>query len=341
MSKILNDKNTKNEFMAEYKKQLEEIKELRDQLANPQEQVAAKKAAETLDTAKNVVNGDITSVVTSLQEQVVSALAALTSKVETGSEQLVSLESAIDLKKVELQELFDIEATAYSLTALVNTEKTLKIQYGLDKKEREAELQSTIKELNEQINSLKDTLSIKLREIDSQVRESRSRAIAELDYELSRKKQVDNDNWADEKKEREAILAQKEKETELRIATVETRESKMEELEAKVKEIPTLVEEAKTKAYDEGKKKAGTEYAFEKRAIEANARSEKAILESKVEMLEDTVDRQNEEIRRLNSDLKDAYAKINDTARATVEAQANARMVNSLESIARDNKSQK
>jgi predicted ATP-binding protein involved in virulence len=134
MSKILNDKNTKNEFMAEYKKQLEEIKELRDQLANPQEQVAAKKAAETLDTAKNVVNGDITSVVTSLQEQVVSALAALTSKVETGSEQLVSLESAIDLKKVELQELFDIEATAYSLTALVNTEKTLKIQYGLDKK---------------------------------------------------------------------------------------------------------------------------------------------------------------------------------------------------------------
>jgi uncharacterized FlaG/YvyC family protein len=115
----------------------------------------------------------------------------------------------------------------------------------------------------------------------------------------------------------------------------------MEELEAKVKEIPTLVEEAKTKAYDEGKKKAGTEYAFEKRAIEANARSEKAILESKVEMLEDTVDRQNEEIRRLNSDLKDAYAKINDTARATVEAQANARMVNSLESIARDKNNQK
>jgi hypothetical protein len=338
MSEKLNKNNTKTEFMEEYAKQLKIIEELKQQLANPQEIVKSKQITETLTAANNVANSDTASIVNSLKEQISGMLTDLTSKIETGSEQLTSLEDAIQIKKKELQELFDIEVKAYSLSALENTEKTVKHQYEITKKERETELNTIVNELNNEISNLKNLLNDKLNEIDEEIQIEKQKAIKELEYELKRKKQVDNDNWFDEKKQRESELAEKEKEVNLRLEEVEKREEKVEELESKVAEISSLIEEAKKEAYDEGKKKAAIEYGFEKRAIQSQAASEKSIVDNKVEMLEATVNKQSIEIERLNADLKDAYNKIQETAKATVEAQANAKMVTSLEAIARDNK---
>ena len=336
MAKKLTESNTKKEFVAAYNAQIVEIEEVKKALSNPADEVAEKNKTEVLETANNLINSNLPDTIKDLQEKVAVLLGSVVEQVSTGSDELKSLNESIKIKKEELQNLFDIEAKAYSLTALINAEKQCQIEHDANMIARRKELNDMVADLNSQINSTKDMLDIKLKEIDKQVLEAKNKVEKELEYDLERKKKVDNDNWEDEKKQREAELSAKENDLAERIAAVEAREQKVEELEEKVNSIPTLIEEAKKTAYDEGKAKAEKAAQYKTKAIEDQCKSEKSILENKIEMLTERLEAADKEIVQYKQDLKDAYDKINETAKATVEAGANKALLARVESSLKD-----
>lgn len=334
--KLSESSNTKKEFVAAYNAQLAEIEELKKALSNPQEVVAEKKKIQTLETAEKLISSNLPETAKNLQEQIGQLLGTLVEQVSTGSEELKSLNESIKIKKEELKDLFDIESKAYSLTALINAEKQTEIDHANNVDARRKELNEMLAELNGKINSAKDMLDEKLKEIDKQVLVAKEKAVAELEYDLERKKKVDNDSWEDEKKEREAKLAEKEKQLNERVKAVTEREQKVNELEEKVNSIPTLIAEAKQEAYEDGKAKAEKAKSYEVKAIKDQFTSEKKILENKIEMLEERLNAANAEITQSKQDLKDAYEKMNETAKATVEAGANKALLSKLESSLKD-----
>ncbi len=339
MAKKLNENsNTKKEFVAAYNEQLVQIEELKKALADPKDALLAKQNAATLETAEKIVNSNMAETVKTLQTQVETLLGSLVGQVSTGSEELKALNESIDLKKAELKELFDIETKAYSLTALINAEKQCQIEHDANMDARKTELNEMVAELNGRINSLKDELDNRLAEMDRQVLKARENAMNELDYEMARKKVVDNDLWDDEKKIRENNLAETEAELKRRVDAVTVREDKMGDLENKVAEIPTLIEEAKKEAYEDGKSKAETAEGYKIRAIEAKHKSEVEILNNKVEMLTERLEESNKQLEQAKADLKDAYDKINSTAKATVEASGNKAILSQIEASLNKNK---
>lgn len=337
MSK-LTDKNTKKEFMDKYNEQVEIIKNLQAQLADPKQIVNQQRAATVMATANSLVNSDIASVTSTLHEELSKAISDLVSKVSKGSEELISLDETIKIKKDQLKELFDIEATAYSITALLNTEKTLIAEHEKAKKERTTELEAQVKGLQDQIDSLTDLLNEKLNELVQEVEEERVKKETEWKYDFDRKKKKEQDDWNDKLAQEEKKLKEKQYELETRELEVAKREDNIEEYEAKIAAIPSLVDKAESAGFAKATNAAKSERNNEIATLTAKHNSEVAILENKVQMLEERIASYVTENSELKSDLKSAYAQVQSTAQSAVEAQANAnaRLISGVEGISKE-----
>ncbi len=334
--KIVTENNTKKEILSAYSEALELLKASEGIIVDPAKEMSMKKAGETLTKATETVGLNVEDQIAKLQKSVASILGNLANSFTEEIKTFNDLQEAIALKESELKELFDIEKEAFALTALVNANRETKDKFKAAFDEDKARMQAELDQLKADLKAEKAAHLNETYLQDEEVKRKRARDQEEYTYDFARKKQLDDNDWEDEKKVREKQLSELESEVKTRLELVTTREETIDDLKAKVEEIPQLVDAARKAGEAEGEKKAGTSFGFEKRAIESKTTSEKTILENKVAMLEAQLNKANDELTRLNEDLKTAYSKIQETATAAIESQANSRMVNSLEALVKD-----
>lgn len=238
---------------------------------------------------------------------------------------------AVEMKKVELNDLYGIEAEANSIVALINThkdkEQELKEKYKILTDEAIANFEIAKAKIRDEIEALnirkEDILASTEQEHKALMKEfekKRARDEEEYEYNLRRNRKVANDKWEDEKNSREKELAEKEAEMRKVEAELAAREEKMEELEMKVSQISELVEAAREEGIKKGKADEQKSNAFEVRAINQKNEYEQQSLKDRIARLEDDLSATRAKNETLQEKLDEAYKQMRDLASETVKS---------------------
>ena len=312
-------KSTKAEIMEAYKAAVEKIDTRDRMIDDPAKEAAKAKKVEVIESADKTAKEDI------FNPEIIKKYNDLT--------------EAIEIKQLELDELYGIETKANAMAAMINAykEKNEELKEAQAAKEAEIEaelgekkdtLKAEIEALKQQKQEIIDSINAEAKARENEIKLTRSREEDEYTYNLKRSRKAENDKWEDEKAAREKILelretAALEKETELN-----AKADHVKELEAKVEEIPTLIAAATEEGIKKGKADADKSNAFEVRAHKKDAEYQKQLLEDKNERLAEDLANARAEKVELQQKLDDAYAQMRELAAKTVESTGGVKILN-------------
>lgn len=305
----INSKTTKAELMEIIKEQEAKLREKDSLCSDPAKEAKMKEKERVLASAEDAVTSEIFS------EKLVS--------------RYNDVVAAIDIKEKELKEIYGIEKNAQTLVALINgykgKEEELKEAHEKVVAERKEEIRLLSEEKIAMLDSIDEETEAKKKEIEKQ----RQREENEYAYDLMRQRKLENDEWQDQKKTREAELRAKEVDLAERFKTLEERESYVEELETKVNAIPGMIETAKEEGIQKGKADADKSHVFEIRSLKTSHEYEVKSLNDKIAVYEANINRLENANAELQEKLDTAYAQMRDLAADTVKSTGGVKILSS------------
>ena len=306
--------NTKKEMLDAYQS-MKELIELKDkELVNLDK---ARKAAEkqaSLAAAKAETERDPVRRIHELRSAISRELSELAEKFEAELESFIKLEVAVEEKKQELKDIYEVETAASDLAALIQAQQSRKNKF-------ESEMVLAKDEWDKQ----KQRYEIELKEEKEQEKRERQREKNEYEYNLTRDREQRKNNLEDELAVVAKEIAQKRETFEIRAAEhdakLKDRENAVAEHEAEFKNLRVMVENfpaerdaAVKAAIEEAEKKLTSDFEKEKALLAATFKGEKNVFLSKVEALEKQVAAQAEEHKNLVERQDRAYEKVQDIA---------------------------
>ena len=312
-------KSTKAEIMEAYKAAVEKLDSKNAMIDDPAKEAAEKLKVEVIKSADATAKEDI------FNPEIIKKYNDLT--------------DAIEIKQLELDELYGIETKANAMAAMINAykEKNEELKEAQAAKEaaleaelgeKKAVLETEIEILKQQKQEVMDSINTEAKAKEDEIKLARSREEDEYAYNLKRNRKAANDKWEDEKAAREKILELREttaleKETELN-----AKADYIKELETKVEEIPTLIAAATEEGIKKGKADADKSNAFEVRALKKDAEYQMQLLEDKIERFASDLANTRAEKVELQQKLDDAYAQMTELAARTVESTGGVKILN-------------
>ncbi len=230
------------------------------------------------------------------------------------------LELAIQAEKEKLKNLYDIDKELLNLTLVMNAGKEALAE--LEKKKDIA-----TKDLEEKIKNLEDEYKIKTETLNKEyelktktLKIERDREEEEYNYKINRDRTISNNEWEDEKKNRESVLKAMEEETKKTLDEVKNKEKLLNELQTKVDDIPNLLLKESDKTRKEVTIELEKEHKYSSELLKKDYQNTIDRQNDKIETLQEELTKSN----ALNSSLQDkidkAYLQIKELASKTVEA---------------------
>lgn len=331
-------KSTKDAIWEEVVRLREELKAAKSAKLDPAADAKVKKDEGTISKAEHAADFGVDKVLLEISNNVTKILADAAGVVTNSVADYNEVKAAIELKRQELSELFQVEKELLDLAAIVNTKENLAAKYDADHKERVAAAEAKLKEQEDFFKARQSEYNGILEKQRNDDIAARKRDNDEYKYNFDRQKKIENDAWEDTKAARLKELDAKAEVLAAKEAALDAEQAEIDSLKAKVAEIPTLVAEASEKAAAAAKKSAETGFNIEKGYLKKDAENEKALADSKIQTLTSTIEDLRAQLASANTKLDAAYIEIKDMAAKTVESAGNSRMIASLESLVKDGK---
>ena len=118
--------NTKKEMLDAYNDLIEKMKEQAKSELKPEKAQKLIKEKETVQAADEIGKEGAIKRIFDIKEEIGKTLVDLAAKLEGEQARYEKVKEAIDVKNNELQELFEIEKSAFSLAALLEAQKQKK-----------------------------------------------------------------------------------------------------------------------------------------------------------------------------------------------------------------------
>lgn len=237
------------------------------------------------------------------------------------------LEEAISLEEERLKNLYGLEKEMQDITIAVNAGKDAISKIEAEKQEKLNDLETKIKELEEDFKHKNIELQKEYDEKSKALRVERERDIEEYTYKLKREREKENNNWEDEKAKRELELAKKEQETEELYNDASSKAEYLKELEEKVASIPELLKNEYEKGKMEATEKLNLEYEHQKALASKDYDNSVNRLNDKIEALTNELSKTTKHNAALQEKLDNAYIEIKELATKTVESASGVKII--------------
>ncbi|SCG88002.1 Uncharacterised protein [uncultured Clostridium sp.] len=248
--------------------------------------------------------------------------------------------AATGLQEKRLKELYEIEAKAQTLTAIINAFKVKNEELEKSFADKRAALEKDYENKKEEVAACETKLILdykkKKEELEDdfkQVRDNSNkqhiRAEEEYEYDLSRKKQEDADKWNDEKTAREKLMAEKETDLKARMVEFAEKEAYLKDLEEQVAAFPDKLKEAETAGKEKGKADADKSHVFEVRAIKNEYNYQVRTLQDKLDTQDQLISNLTERNKALEDKLDASYAQMRELAADTVKSTGGVKILSS------------
>lgn len=332
--------NTKQEMLKAYNSLLKQLQEKKEAELKPEEKLEEKKKKKVVEIADSLSAEGVATGIGNLRGEIGKMLTQISDRLEQQVGKFKGTQEAIEYKEKELEEVYEIERSAATLAALIESQNQKRLEF-------EAEMASSKLELERDIERLRADWEKETKEHDARVKEQaadekkkREREKEEFSYEFEREQQLAQDKFEDEqaKLEREIALKKEQMEKDLmeRERTVSEKETELDELKKQVSAFPEEMEASVNKVIKETTARLTAEAKSSEELQRKEFDGERNVLTAKIESLENTVKEQGQQIAKLSQQLEMAYQKVQDIAVKAIEGSSNAKSFSSLQQLLSD-----
>ncbi len=304
MEKKLTPTSTKSEILNAYNDLVKKIQESKQE--NPKAEQEKKVKETTVENAAKLTDEEIIGAISALKLSLNSKLDKIEDDLTSERQKLARIREAIAVEDQRLKDLYQINAGADSLAAILAAQKEKKEEFELEMASRKSELEEEIKQ--EKLSRDKETklLEEKRKEAEDALKKQRTREEEEYKYNLQLVRKKDKDEYEQKKAALEKELIQKmesfESGIKVREQTVVAAEKELAELRAKAENFPLELEKAVQTAIKETTAQLEKEYKYERQLLLKDHEGEIKLKSQQIESL-------MAKIKDLEVQLKQAYGK--------------------------------
>jgi len=321
--KKLSVSNTKQEMLEAYHAILKQLEAQKEVEVKPEKRLEEKKSKEVIQVADSLSSEGVAKEISILKIETGKTLAQISDRLEEEIGKFKALQNAIVLKEKELQELYEIEKSAMSLAALIESQNQKKQTFEQEMAEKKEALSQEIETLRAERDKEKKEYDDETKERDLGEKKRRDREKDEYEYGFKREQKLAKDKFEDEKAklEKEVQLKKAQMETEMkeREKAIAEKEDELNDLRKKVSAFPKEMETAINRVVKETTERIQLEAKNREELQKKEFLGERNVLTTRVESLERTVKEQNEQITKLSLQLEKAYQQVQDIAVKTIE----------------------
>ncbi|MCL1919370.1 MAG: hypothetical protein FWG14_13935 [Peptococcaceae bacterium] len=315
-------KNTKAEILEALQQALEKAERAEKGKLNPVKEEKVKLERKAIETAKKAVEQNIFS--------------------KELNDKFNDLQTAIASEENRLQELYGVGRELQKLALVLEAGKERLSEIEATGKTRLSEIESTKTEKEEEAKKSLDLLKAQFAQKNTELKEAheesmkklkveRTRENEEYQYALTRTRERENNEWADQKAARELELSKREEQTAELLSAAESKSQYIQTLEEKVDGIPTLVQSEKESAVAAAIEALQKEYGFKAALAEKDSQSTITRLKDKISFLEKELESTTKTASILQNKLDKAYTEIRELATKTVESASGVKIIGNTE----------
>jgi len=321
--KKLSLSNTKQEMLEAYQAVLKQLEAQRELELKPEKRLEEKKAKEVIQVAESLSSEGVSREISNLKIETSKTLAQISDRLEEEIQKFKAVQNAIALKEKELQELYEIEKSAVTLAALIESQNQKRQAFELEMAEKKEALSQEIEALRAQREQEKKEYEDEIKERDTAEKKKRDRDKEEYEYSFKREQKLTKDKFEDEKakleKEIQIKKEQMENELKAREKIIAEREEELDELQKKVAAFPKEMETALSKAIKETTDRLNLEAKNREELVKKEFIGERNVLTTRIESLEKIVKEQSDQITKFTQQLEKAYQQVQEIAVKTIE----------------------
>ena len=322
-TKKLTLSNTKQEMLETYQTVLKQLETQREAELKPEKKLEEKKAKEVIHVSESLSSEGVAKEISNLKVETGKMLAQISDRLEEEINKFKAVQTAIVLKEKELQELYEIEKSAVTLAALIESQNQKRQTFESEMGEKKEALNQEIEVLRAEREKEKNEYEAEIKERDLAEKKKREREKEEYEYSFKREQRLAKDKFEDEKakleKEIRVQKEQMESELKLREKIVAEKEEELNDLRKKVSAFSKETEVAISKAIKETTERMNLEAKNREELQKKEFIGERNVLTTRIESFEKTVKEQNEQIAKLAQQLEKSYQQIQDIAVKTIE----------------------
>jgi hypothetical protein len=323
--------STKKEILDAYNNLLKVLETKAQTELKPEKSKAEREKQEVVKTTDALTTDKVIKTVNELKSDIGKALTDIAFKLEGETERYNKLKRAIEIKEAELQEIFEIEKSAFTLSALVEAQKEQRTVFETEMGRRKELLELEINQTKAEWENQKRLHNEQLKEQKEQEDKGRRREKEEYDYKFEREKEQKINKLLDETNKLDKELREKQEafdrqtkskaiELQDREQAVEEREKLMNVLQAKADSFPAELERAVNKAVQEVTLRLTSEASKNEQLLTKGFEGEKNVLQARIDAFEQLVASQKKQIEKQTEQLEGAYGKVQDIAVKAVES---------------------
>jgi hypothetical protein len=315
--------STKQEMLEAYNAVLKQLEAQREAELKPEKKIEEKKAKEVIQVAESLSSEGVAKEISNLKIEASKTLAQISDRLEEEISKFKAVQNAIVLKEKELQELYEIEKSAVTLAALIESQNQKRQAFESEMAEKKEALSQEIEVLRAEREKEKKDYEEEKKERDAAEKKRRDREKEEYDYSFKREQKLAKDKFEDEKSklEKEIQIKKEQMESELkeREKVVAEKEEELNELKKKVSTFNKELETAVAKAIKETTDRLNLEAKNREELVKKEFIGERNVLTTRIESLEKIVKEQSEQIAKFSQQLEKAYQQVQDIAVKTIE----------------------
>lgn len=332
--------NTKQEMLEAYNALLKQLQEKSEAELKPEKKIEEKKIKEVVQVADSLSSEKVAKDISNLKMEIGRMLSQLSDGLEKEVDKYQGIQKAIEIREKEIQEIYEIERSAATLAALIESQHQKRQEFESEMEARKEELNREIQTTRAGWEKEKKLHEAETKERDAAEAKRREREKEEYRYTFEREQQLAKDMFEDEqvKLKREIQIKREEVEKDLaeREKVIAQSEKELNELRKRVSAFPEEMEIAVSKAIKETTEKIELEAKNREELAKKEFEGERNVLKARIESLEKTVKGQGDQITKLSEQLEKAYQKVQDIAEKAVEGSSNLKSFNSLQQLMKE-----
>jgi hypothetical protein len=321
--KKLSLSNTKQEMLEAYQVALKQLEAQREAEVKPEKKLEEKKAKEVTQVAESLSSEGVAREISNLKIETSKTLAQISDRLEEEVNKFRAVQNAIALKEKELQELCEIEKSAVTLAALIESQNQKRQAFESEMAEKKEALNQEIEALRAEREKEKNDYEAEIKERDIAEKKRRDREKEEYEYSFKREQKLTKDKFEDEKArlEKEIQIKKEQMQSELRERekVVAQKEEELNELRRKAIAFPKELETAVAKAVKETIDRLNLEAKNREELVKKEFVGERNVLTTRIDSLEKIAKEQSEQIAKLTQQLEKAYQQVQEIAVKTIE----------------------
>jgi hypothetical protein len=329
--------SARQQMLETYAQTVKEVEDRGDAQAKPEEKLEARNVREAVSAADALSTDGVVKSIGELRSTIGKTLAQLSDRLEEEVSKYVQIQRAIFAKEAELKEIYEIQKSASTLTALIEAQHRRRDEF-------EAELATERESLTREIETTRIEWEAEKKSRESEIKEQaaaeqkrRDREREEYRYAFAREQQLAKDRFADEMAKAQRELDERktlvEKELAEREKIIVSSESELVELRRKIETFPEELRSSVAKAAREATAAAAASAAAGEELLKREFAGERNVLTTRVTSLEQTVKEQASQLLKLSQQAEKAYTQVQDIAVKAIEGSSNFKSLTNLQQL--------